>query len=80
MDHLSTETYESDGKTYELTVAKDETRYQIIVTYNGKELGPRYGVDIASDVEYLISHQQRLLDNLMTIVKSDIDVGMYLGR
>lgn len=80
LNYLSKETYEANGETYELTTGFDNDRYQIIVTHNGKEFGPRYGVDIASDVNYFMTHEERLLDNLKRIIMSDLDVGMYLKK
>lgn len=71
------EKFMHDGKEFEIRTAIIGDHHCVKVFLNGENVSPTYSVDFETHADYFAQHQKRLVDNLKSIAKSDIEQGIY---
>ena len=77
MTEPTVEMYEHNGTEFQITTTVNGGRYQVVVTLDGLQVSPVYGVDISTHHDYFAQHEESLVAHLRKIAKSDISEGMY---
>ncbi len=77
MSYPKKETFEHDGRNFEIVTSAEGTRFTVVVYLNDSIVSPEYSVDIHTNKNYFDSHKESLVDHLVDIAKSDVIEGMY---
>jgi len=49
----------------------------VIAFHEGRQVSPSYSATFETHIDYFMQHQQGITENLFSIARSDIEVGMY---
>ena len=77
MNFPAAEVFKHQEKEFEITTTESGSRFNVVVTLNGKQVSPTYGVDLVTHQDYFMQHQTSLIAHLVEIAKSDVQNGMY---
>ena len=77
MKYPISETFENQGKKFEITTTAKETKFQVVATLNDVQVSPTYSVDLTTNQDYFFQYRQSITERLVEIAKSDIRDGIY---
>ena len=77
MQFPSTETYEHDGKQFQITTTASDGKFEVVVTLDAVQVSPKYVVELTVHLDYFMKHESSLIGHLVDIARSDLKNGIY---
>lgn len=77
MEIPSKESFQHNGKIFEIITTADNNNFKVYVAHNNEQVSPVYIVDITTNSEYFAQYKSDLIGHLKSVAKSDIEQEMY---